>query len=195
MATLAEEIKTFKEAGFSSEEITEWKKDQVKTLSEAGFTTQEIAKDLGHKEINLTPIRKFWSNIINLGKEENEKAYTEIQQLNAQNDDTPFIQKQKEKLVGDIFEPGKYWKRGWDGGIWDLHQSYVNDEPMPEIYTTDNPKDTGFLERNIMNVSRLAKDLPVYAAAAVPFGLASRNKDVTLAGSAFVEGSLRQTYL
>jgi len=78
MATLAEEIKTFKEAGFSSEEITEWKKDQVKTLSEAGFTTQEIAKDLGHKEINLTPIRKFWSNIINLGKEENEKAYKEI---------------------------------------------------------------------------------------------------------------------
>jgi len=195
MATLADQIKSYEEAGFSSEEITQWKKDKVKSLSEAGFTTQEIAKDLGHKEINLTPIRKFWSNIINLGKEENEKAYTEIEQLNAQNDDTPFIQKQKEKLVGDIFEPGKYWKRGWDGGIWDLHQSYVNDEPMPEIYTTDAPEDTGFLERNIMNVSRLAKDLPIYAAAAVPFGLATRNKDVALAGSAFVAGSLRETYL
>ena len=58
MATLADQIKSYKEAGFSSEEITEWKKDKVKSLSEAGFTTQEIAKDLGHKEINLTPIRK-----------------------------------------------------------------------------------------------------------------------------------------
>lgn len=197
MATLADQIKSFEEAGFSSQEITEWKKNKVESLSKAGFTTEEIAKDLGHKELDLKPIREFWSNIISLGKEEHEKAYVEIQQLNAQNDDTPFIQKQKEKLVGEIFEPKKYWERGWDAGIWDLHQSYVNGEEMPSMYTTENPEDTGFLERNIMNISRLVKDFPIYAVSTIPALIATRGKakDFSLATGAFVAGSLRQTYL
>jgi len=194
MATLAEEIKTFEEAGFSNQEIEAWKKDQVKTLSEAGFSTQEIAKDLGYKEVDLTPIRSAWQSIINFTKDENEEIYSEIKQLESQNDDTPFLEKRKQELVGKVFEPGKYWERGWGSGIWDLHQSYVNGEEMPEFYTTQMPEDTGFLERQIMNVSRLTKDLPVYGAASLPF-LFARNKDAALVASGFVGGSLRETYL
>ena len=86
MATLADQIKTFKEAGFSNQEIEAWKKDKVKTLSEAGFSTQEIAKNLGYKEVDLTPIRSAWQSIINLTKDENEKIYSEIKQLESQNE-------------------------------------------------------------------------------------------------------------
>ncbi|QOI68901.1 hypothetical protein Lederberg_8 [Pelagibacter phage Lederberg EXVC029P] len=195
MATLADQIKTFQEAGFSEQEINDWKKEEIQSLAKAGFTTQEIAKDLGYKEINLTPIRNAWKEVLSIGKEEHEEIFKEIEQLEAQNDDTPFLEKRKQDLVGKVFEPKKYWERGWGAGIWDLHQSYVSGEEMPDMYRTDMPDDTGFLERNIMNISRLAKDLPVYAAAAVPFGLATRQGDVTAAGSAFVAGSLRQTYL
>ena len=97
-----------------------------------------------------------------------------------------FFKKEKEELVGEIFEPSKYWSRGWDAGIYDLHQSYVNGEEIPELYTTNMPDDTGFLERNIMNISRLIKDFPVYGAAAVSLGIATRSKDAALAGSGFV---------
>ena len=77
MATLENQINSLSTAGFSNQEKEAWKKDKVETLSKAGFTTQEIAKDLGYKEINLTPIRNFWNKIITLGKEEHEKIYSE----------------------------------------------------------------------------------------------------------------------
>ena len=195
MATLAEQVKSYEEAGFSTEEISAWTKNKAKELSEAGFSTQEIAKDLGYKEVNLKPIRAAWETIINLGRQEHEKVYSELESLNAQNDDTPFIQKQKENLVGQIFEPAQYWKRGWDAGVWDLHQSYVNGEEIPSMYTTDMPNDTGFLERNIMNIARLSKDVIPYAVATVPVALATRKTDASLAAGAFVVGSMRETYL
>ena len=69
MASLSEEIKLFKEAGFSNTEIEQYKNEKIQELSSVGFTTQDIAKDLGYKEINLTPIRQAWQNVIDLGKE------------------------------------------------------------------------------------------------------------------------------
>ncbi len=195
MASLAEEIKLFEKAGFSNTEIEQYKKEQIQELSSAGFTTQDIAKDLGYKKINLTPIRQAWQNIIDLGKEEHESVYSELKQLEAQNDDTPFIQQKKEDLVGKIFEPAKYWQRGWGAGIYDLHQSYVNNEKTPELYTTGQPDDTGFIERNITNIARLIKDLPVYAVPTIAAGIATRKPDASLAAGAFAAGSLRETYL
>jgi hypothetical protein len=197
MPVLAEQLKTLEAAGLNDVEIESYKKDQVQTLHDAGVPTEEIAKELGYKEVNLTPIRKYWESIINIGKEEHEKAYSELESLAAQNDTRPFIQKRKEELVGEIFEPKKYWTRGWDAGIYDLHQSYVNDEEIPELYTSDMPDDTGFLERNIMNVSRLVKDFPVYAGTTLPLLLATRGKaaDLSIAAGAFAAGSLRETYL
>ena len=108
-----------------------------------------------------------------------------------------LFKKRKEELVGEIFEPKKYWTRGWDAGIYDLHQSYVHGEKIPELYLSNMPNDTGFLERNIMNVSRLVKDFPVYAGTTVPLLLATRGKaaDLSIAVGAFAAGSLRETYL
>tara|TARA_R110000822_G_scaffold310416_2_gene443098 strand:+ start:36 stop:3782 length:3747 start_codon:yes stop_codon:yes gene_type:complete len=195
MASLGEQVKQLSTSGFSNTEIENFKQEKVKLLHDGGFSTQEIAKELGYKEINLTPIRAYWQNIINIGKEENEKAYSELESLNAQNDTTPFAQKRKEDLVGKIFEPSKYWKRGWDAGVYDLHQSYVKGEEIPEMYTTDTPDDTAFLERNIMNIARLAKDAIPYAAATIPVALATRKGDASLAAGAFVVGSMREAYL
>ena len=73
MATLENQINSLSTAGFSNQEIEAWKKDKVETLSKAGFTTQEIAKDLGYKEINLTPIRNYWNKIITLEKKSMKK--------------------------------------------------------------------------------------------------------------------------
>ena len=195
MASLGEQLKELSASGFSNEEIENYKKEKVKLLHDGGFSTQEIAKDLGYKKLNLSPIKIAWEEIINIGKEEHEKAYSELEALNSQNDDTPFFQKRKEELVGQIFEPSKYWKRGWDAGVWDLHQSYVNGEEIPEMYTTNLPDDTGFLERNLMNIGRLAKDTIPYAVPTALTALATRKGDISLATGAFVVGSMRETYL
>ena len=195
MASLAEEIKSFKEAGFSETEIESFKQEEIKKLTEAGFQSDEILSEFGLKELNLTPIRNAWQNILKVGREEHESVYAKLKELEIQGDDTPFIQKQKEALVGEVFEPAKYWQRGWGAGIYDLHQSYVHGDKMPELYTTEQPDDTGFLERNITNISRLVKDLPVYAVPTIAGVLTTRKPDVSLASGAFVAGSLRETYL
>ena len=195
MASLAEEIKSFEEAGFSKTEIESFKQEEIKKLTEAGFQSDEILSEFGLKELNLTPIRNAWQNILKVGREEHESVYAKLKELEIQGDDTPFIQKQKEALVGEVFEPGKYWQRGWGAGIYDLHQSYVRGDKMPELYTTEQPDDTGFLERNITNISRLVKDLPVYAVPTIAGTLATRKPDASLAAGAFVAGSLRETYL
>ena len=195
MASLAEEIKSFKEAGFSETEIESFKQEEIKKLTEAGFQSDEILSEFGLKELNLTPIRNAWQNILKVGREEHESVYAKLKELEIQGDDTPFIQKQKEALVGEVFEPAKYWQRGWGAGIYDLHQSYVHGDEMPELYTTEQPDDTGFLERNITNISRLVKDLPVYAVPTIAGVLTTRKPDVSLASGAFVAGSLRETYL
>ena len=197
MSVLAEQLTTLKDAGVDDVEIEAYKKNQVQTLHEAGVETEEIAKELGYKEVNLSPIRSFWQSVIDIGKSDHEKTYSELESLAAQNDTRPFIQKRKEELVGEIFEPKKYWTRGWDAGIYDLHQSYVHGEKIPELYLSNMPNDTGFLERNIMNVSRLVKDFPVYAGTTVPLLLATRGKaaDLSIAVGAFAAGSLRETYL
>ena len=195
MASLAEEIKTFKEAGFSETEVESFKQEEIKKLTEAGFQSNEILSEFGLKELNLTPIRNAWQNILKVGREEHESVYAKLKELEIQGDDTPFIQKQKEALVGEVFEPAKYWQRGWGAGIYDLHQSYVHGDKMPELYTTEQPDDTGFLERNITNISRLVKDLPVYAVPTIAGAVATRKPDLSLAAGAFVAGSLRETYL
>ena len=195
MASLAEEIKSFKEAGFSETEIESFKQEEIKKLTEAGFQSDEILSEFGLKELNLTPIRNAWQNILKVGREEHESVYAKLKELEIQGDDTPFIQKQKEALVGEVFEPAKYWQRGWGAGIYDLHQSYVHGDKMPELYTTEQPDDTGFLERNITNISRLVKDLPVYAVPTIAGAVATRKPDFSLAAGAFVAGSLRETYL
>jgi len=81
MPTLADQVKSYEKAGFSTEEISAWTKNKAKELSEAGFSTQEIAKDLGYKEVNLKPIRAAWETIINLGRKEHEKVYSELEAL------------------------------------------------------------------------------------------------------------------
>ena len=195
MASLAEEIKSFKEAGFSETEIESFKQEEIKKLTEAGFQSDEILSEFGLKELNLTPIRNAWQNILKVGREEHESVYAKLKELEIQGDDTPFIQKQKEALVGEVFEPAKYWQRGWGAGIYDLHQSYVHGDKMPELYTTEQPDDTGFLERNITNISRLVKDLPVYAVPTIAGARLTGKVDLSLAAGAFVAGSLRETYL
>jgi len=53
MASLAEEIKTFKEAGFSETEVESFKQEEIKKLTEAGFQSNEILSEFGLKELNL----------------------------------------------------------------------------------------------------------------------------------------------
>jgi len=195
MAALSEQIKNLSDAGFSTNEVEEFKQEKIKTLTEAGFQPNEILKEFGLKELNLTPIRNAWQNILKLGREEHESVYAKLKELEIQGDDTPFIQKQKEALVGEIFEPAKYWQRGWGAGIYDLHQSYVHGDKMPELYTTEQPDDTGFVERNITNIARLVKDLPVYAVPTIAGSRLTGKVDLSLAAGAFVAGSLRETYL
>ena len=192
MPSLLNDIKEMETAGFPKEKIESFKQEKINEMQSAGFTDDAILKEFGHNSLDTTPIKDFWNNIIKQNREEKKDLYEKLKEVEKNEPDNISL---KEELVGKIFEPTKYWKRGWGAGVWDLHQAYVNDGQLPELYSTDMPEDTGFVERNIMNIARLTKDLPAYIAVGLPLGLLTRNKNVAAAGSGFVVGSMRETYL
>ena len=200
MTTLTTQLEALEKGGFSSEEISAWKQDKILTLENAGFESNEILAEFGYEPIDKGPIKKIWDNIINLGKEETKSTYEKLLEVEKNEPDNTSL---KEKLVGEVFEVEKYWDRGFNMGIIDLIQNYHqlpgNDGTgLPDGYVLEPFEDTGIIERNIQNLAVITKDLPVYLTGALLTNLLTwgrAGKTGTAAGSGFIAGSIRETYL
>lgn len=191
MPTIAEQINDFEKAGFAKEEIESFKKNKIIELQQADFTDDEILKEFGHKPLDTKPIEIHWDEVVVQMRQEKQSVYDKLKEIELTDPNNETL---KQKLVGEAFEPIKYWKRGWGGGIWNLHQAYVGNGITPELYTQPQFDDTGIIERNIQNIATIIKDLPVYIAGAVP-GFFTPVPGGSIISAGLVGGSLRKTYL
>ena len=200
MTTLATQVEALEQGGFTTNEISDWKKDKILTLENAGFSSNEILLEFGYQPIDKGPIKKIWENIITLGKEEKQTTYEKLLEVEKNEPDNTSL---KEKLVGEVFEIEKYWDRGFNMGIIDLIQNYHqlpgnSGTGLPDGYVLEPFEDTGIIERNIQNLGVITKDLPVYLTGALLTNLLTfgrSGKTGTAAGSGFFAGSIRETYL
>jgi len=191
METIAEQIKNFQNAGFSNEEIESFKKEKILELEGAGFNDNEILNEFGYKPLNKQPIYDYWDEVIFEIKNEKKSVYEQLNEIEKTNPNNETL---KQKLVGDVFQPLQYWKRGWGGGIYNLYEAYKTDGITPELYTQPQFDDTGIIERNIQNIATIIKDLPIYAVGSIP-GIIARSPGLAVGGAGFVGGSLRKTFL
>lgn len=195
---LNEQSKTLNNAGFHQAEITKWKENEVQKLKDAGFSTSEILKSFGFNPVDKTDIKKIYENNIGINKENLQSTYNEIS--NIQKED-PNNKSLLEAAVGKgLDNVTERIKTGWNTGVIDIIQQVHG---IPNIdgtkedgkYFNVDFQDTGFLERNLTNAARIAKDLPLYIGVGGAVGFATRSPNASIFTSGLVVGSIRETYL
>jgi hypothetical protein len=178
------DLNQLKEAGFNDQEIQDYVAKESKQLLNAGFSNQEVNQYFGIKEPDTTEIKSYWQSIkdsivqpvVKVGKKK-EEARTAIQ----------------EGLVGKEFDYDLYLERGFGKSINSLRKAYETTGVLPDVFTTKEPEDTGYVEGFIERGATLFADLPYYlggALAGSPAGPIGAT-----AGAGFVGGGIREMYM
>ena len=190
MSEIQNDIQLMKDAGFNPTEIENYKKEQITIMQNAGFDDNEILGEFGVQPIDTSNFQTVYDSYIGLNKESLKDVYATIKEAEERDDRSLY-----EKAVGKGFNDiGERIKAGWNTGVVDLIQSQYN---IPNIDGTDQSEkyfnlefeDTGFLERNITNATRIVKDLPLY------LGIGYATKPFSVFGAGFGVGSIRETFL
>ena len=178
------DLNQLKEAGFNDQEIQDYVAKESKQLLNAGFNNQEVNQYFGIKEFDRTEIKSYWQSIkdsivqpvVQVGKKK-EEARTAIQ----------------EGLVGKEFDYDLYLERGFGKSINSLRKAYETTGVLPDVFTTKEPEDTGYVEGFIERGATLFADLPYYlggALAGSPAGPIGAT-----AGAGLVGGGIREMYM
>ena len=192
MSEIQKDIQLMKDAGFNPVEIENYKQEQIGIMQEAGFDDQEILSEFGVKPIDNSGIATIYDSFVGLNRESLKDVYAKIKEAEDKDDRSLY-----EQAVGKGFNDiAERIKAGWNTATIDLIQSQYN---IPNIDGTEQSEkyfnlefeDTGFLERNLTNAARIAKDLPLYIPAVLAFGRVG----APVAGSGFAVGSIRETFL
>ena len=203
MSELIQDIQAMEKGGFSSQEISNFKKQKIFEMKSAGFEENDILKEFGHVPVDKSKIRKIWDNAISLGKEDKKSVFEKLKKAEEAEKEEPGIFT-KEAWVGkELDNVAERWKRHYGMGIIDLAQNYHqlpgNDGTgLPKGFTQEPFEDTGILERLIQNLGTITADLPVYVGGAVLTNLATFGRaggTGSAFGAGYVAGSIRETYL
>ena len=195
MSNLQIQVQKLEQGGFSKVEIDNWKQEKVEQLKQGGFTSEEIAKDFGFEPIDTKAIQKIYNKDIGINR---IKDYDDIEEIQKENpDDTSLLESAVGKKLDNV---GERIKAGWNTGVIDLVQEAHG---IPNIdgtkedgkYFNVDFQDTGFLERNLTNAARIAKDLPLYLTTGGASLFATRSPNASVFTSGLVVGSIRETYL
>jgi len=195
MADLQIQVQQLEKGGFSQVEIDNWKQEKVEQLTQGGFTGEEIAKDFGFEPVDTKAIEKIYEEDIGYSR---IADYDEIETIQKENpDDSSLLEAAVGKKLDNVTER---IKAGWNTGVVDLIQEAHG---IPNIdgtkedgkYFNVDFQDTGFLERNLTNASRIAKDLPLYLTTGGLSLFATRSPNASIFTSGLVVGSIRETYL
>ena len=190
MSEVQKDIQLMKDSGFNPTEIENYKKEQITIMEGAGFANDEILGEFGVKPIDTSSMDTIYDEYIGLNEELLKPVYEQIKEAEERDDRSLY-----EKAVGKGFDQiGERIKAAWNTGVVDLIQSQYN---IPNIDGTDQTEkyfnlefeDTGFLERNITNASRIVKDLPSY------IGIGYATKPFSIFGAGYGVGSIRETFL
>ena len=195
MADLQTQVQQLEKGGFSQVEINNWKQEKVEQLTQGGFTGEEIAKDFGFEPVDTKAIEKIYEEDIGYSR---ILDYDEIETIQKENpDNSSLLEAAVGKKLDNVTER---IKAGWNTGVIDLIQEAHG---IPNIdgtkedgkYFNVDFQDTGFLERNLTNASRIAKDLPLYLTTGGLSLFATRSPNASIFTSGLVVGSIRETYL
>jgi hypothetical protein len=185
------DLNQLKEAGFNDQEIQDYVAKESKQLLNAGFNNQEVNKYFGVKETDTTEIKNYWQSIkdsivqpvVQLG-EKKEKGIEAVQE---------GVVKAQEGLIGKEFDFDTYRERGVGARINSLITAYNTTGKLPDVYTTTEPEDTGYLEGFIERGYTLFGDLPYYLGGGL-LGLAAGPKTAAFTAG-LVPGTIRQMYI
>ena len=177
MSNLSIDSLLMEDAGFDDEEIKKKQQLDAILMKDAGFNDNEIQSNFGVKdpesdESVMTPIKKYWGDI---------------------------VKGVKEWSVGEKAEWGEYWDRGIGKSTINLALQYHSNGSLgvdAQKVLTEEPDDTGHLERWWESVSNIAADLPIYVPSGL-FGSATSGKSQFGAGftAGFVNDSIKTTYI
>ena len=195
MADLQTQVQQLEKGGFSQVEIDDWKQEKVEQLKQGGFTGEEIAKDFGFEPVDTKAIEKIYEEDIGYSR---IADYDEIETIQKENpDDSSLLEAAVGKKLDNVTER---IKAGWNTGVVDLIQEAHG---IPNIdgtkedgkYFNVDFQDTGFLERNLTNASRIVKDLPLYLTTGGLTLFATRSPNASIFTSGLAVGSIRETYM
>ena len=195
MADLQTQVQQLEKGGFSQVEINNWKQEKVEQLTQGGFTGEEIAKDFGFEPVDTKAIEKIYEEDIGYSR---IADYDEIETIQKENpDDSSLLEAAVGKKLDNVTER---IKAGWNTGVVDLIQEAHG---IPNIdgtkedgrYFNVDFQDTGFLERNLTNASRIVKDLPLYLSTGGLTLFATRSPNASIFTSGLAVGSIRETYM
>jgi hypothetical protein len=195
MASLQTQVQQLKEGGFSQVEIDNWTQEKSKQLKQGGFSSEEISSAFGFEPVDTKAIEKIYEEDIGYSR---IADYDEIETIQNENpDDSSLLEAAVGKKLDNVTER---IKAGWNTGVVDLIQEAHG---IPNIdgtkedgkYFNVDFQDTGFLERNLTNASRIAKDLPLYLTTGGLSLFATRSPNASIFTSGLVVGSIRETYL
>ena len=195
MADLQTQVQQLEKGGFSQVEIDNWKQEKVEQLKQGGFTGEEIAKDFGFEPVDTKAIEKIYEEDIGYSR---ILDYDEIETIQKENpDDSSLLEAAVGKKLDNVTER---IKAGWNTGVIDLIQEAHG---IPNIdgtkedgrYFNVDFQDTGFLERNLTNASRIAKDLPLYLTTGGLTLFATRSPNASIFTSGLAVGAIRETYM
>ena len=195
MADLQTQVQQLERGGFSQVEIDNWKQEKVEQLKQGGFTGEEIAKDFGFEPVDTKAIEKIYEEDIGYSR---ILDYDEIETIQKENpNDSSLLEAAVGKKLDNVTER---IKAGWNTGVIDLIQEAHG---IPNIdgtkedgrYFNVDFQDTGFLERNLTNASRIVKDLPLYLTTGGLSLFATRSPNASIFTSGLAVGSIRETYM
>lgn len=195
MTELQIQEKQLEKGGFSQLEIDNWKQEKTNQLKQGGFSSEEIANEFGFEPVDTKPIEKIYEKDIGIQRIQD---YVDIKDLQTKDpENTSGLESAVGKKLDNVQER---ILAGWNTGVIDLIQqahSIPNIDGTKEDgkYFNIDFQDTGYLERNLTNAARIAKDLPLYLAVGAPVGFATRSPNAATFASGTVVGSIRETYL
>jgi len=185
------DLNQLKEAGFNDQEIQDYVSKESKQLLNAGFSETEVNKYFGIKELDTTEIKSYWQSIKDSIIKETEEYGARRQKIKGVVEEIGT--KTKETLIGKEFDYDLYLERGFGRSINSLRKAYETTGVLPDVFTTKEPEDTGYLEGFIERGATLFADLPYYlggALAGSPAGPIGAT-----AGAGLIPGTVRQMYI
>ena len=198
MTTLAEQTNTLTDAGFSSKEIEDWKKDKVLKLNSAGFSNAEISEEFGVVSANTNNNKNYFKNI----KAELENEYYAQESISPDDEllyqsridqaDAPSL---KEIAVGKEFDGDEILKRGWGKTLYDMTYKLATEQGLSEAFTQEEPEDYTWFEGLLERGLTLGTELPIYGGSFLAGTGATGNPIAGAFTAGAIPGAARATIL
>ena len=198
MTSLAEQTNILNDAGFSSKEIEDWKKDKIIKLNSAGFSNAEVAEEFGVVPANNNANKDYFNTV--KAQLENE-YYTQesispddelLYQSKIDQADAPSL---KELVVGKEFDGDEILKRGWGKTLYDMTYRLATEQGLSEAFTQEEPEDYTWFEGLLERGLTLGAELPIYGGSFLAGTGATGNPIAGAFTAGAIPGAARATIL